>query len=208
MHPSIPAETTAKALRSTPLNRWRSPGLAISACVAAVCLGTPPARATGYLNDPATWSGATPCPNASGCVDSFGGGSYEIGGPETTGQFTITSPTATVDTFISFNYSFEPSDLSLASGGYSLDGSTYIPLSIVQDSSTGPLLLTAGNSFSFRLNNSGEQPILGVSNFNATGVPAPLPLLGAAAAFGAIRRRRATLRLRQSSAPQAASRHQ
>lgn len=192
MNPPKLVEIHAKML----LSHWRSPGMVISACVAAACLVTVPARATGFLNDLSSWSGATACPSSSGCVDSLGSGIYDIGGTDADGQYIITSPAATVDTFISFDYSFEPSP-DLASAGYSLDGSTYTLLDISQTSSIGPLLLTSGNSFSFRLTNNNEQPILGVSNFNSTPVPAPVPLLGGAAAFGWIRRRRSQLKARQ-----------
>lgn len=183
------------------------PGVVSAACVAASCLIAVPARATGFLDDLSTWTGATPCPSTSGCVDSLGSRSYDIGGTDAVGQYTITSPIATTDTFFSFGYSFEPSDPDLASAGYSLDGLTYIPLGVAQSSSIGPLLLTSGNSFSFRLTNSGELPLLAVSNFNTTNeVPAPLTALGAVAAFRASRRLRArTLRLRYALAEQDSS---
>jgi hypothetical protein len=194
MNPPKLAEIHTKMLFS----RWRSPGMVISACVAAACLVTVPARATGFLNDLSSWSGATACTSSSGCVDSLGSGNYDIGGTDAVGQYIITSPAATIDTLIGFDYSFEPLNPSLASAGYSLDGSTYTLLAVSQTSSIGPLLLTSGNSFSFRLTNSGEQPILGVSNFNSTPVPAPVPALGAVVAFRASRRLRAcSLRLRE-----------
>jgi hypothetical protein len=197
MNPLTPVMTNTKPLCKGTFSRWRSPGAALSACVAVACMGSLPARALDFLNNPSSWSGATQCPNPSGCVDDIGSGSYDIGGNESSGQYSITSPTATIDTFISFNYSFEPSDPSLSSAAFSLDGTTYTLLAASQSSASGPLLLTSGNSFSFRLINSGEQPILGLSNFSATPVPAPLPLLGGAATFGWIRRRRSQLKARQ-----------
>jgi hypothetical protein len=198
MSTSMPAATNAKPLGRGNPRRWRPPGLAFSGCVAVACLASLPARASGFLDDPATWTNATPCTEEvlSNCVFSDNR-VYDIGGSDSPGIYTITSPTATIDTFISFDYSFDPADPSLALAGYSLDGSTYTLLAASQTSSIGPLLLTSGNSFSFRLTNSGEQPILGVSNFNSSPVPAPVPLLGGAAAFGWIRRRRSQLKARQ-----------
>jgi hypothetical protein len=197
MNSSKPVVINIKPLCSGTFSRWRSPEVALSACMAVACLGILPARAVDFLNNPSTWTGANPCPNSSGCVDDVGGGSYDIGGNESTGQYSITSPTAAIDTFISFNYTFEPSDPSLSSAAFSLDGTIYTLLAASQSSASGPLLLTSGNSFSFRLINNGEQPILGLSNFSATPVPAPLPLLGGAATFGWIRRRRSQLKARQ-----------
>lgn len=195
------ALTHLKSACMPTFSRWRSPGLALSACVAVACLGSVPARAVAYLDDPSTWVNATSCPvvDPKNCVESLGGGSYDILGADAAGNYTITSPTATIDTFISFSYTFDPFDSSLASAEYSLDsGSTYTALAVAANSaSITPVLLTSGNTFSFRLINSGEQPLLGLTNFNATPVPAPLPLLGAGAAFGWIRRRRSQLKARQ-----------
>ena len=65
------------------------------------------------------------------------------------------------------------------------------------------LTLASGQYLRFGIDNNDTAGDLTISNFNATevpaeGVPAPLSALGAGAAFGWIRRRRAQLKARQS----------
>jgi len=158
-----------------------------------------PTGATGFT-DISTWSGATPCsePTTVSCVFQHGDGDdYDVFGTSPdTGTYVITSQTASSEAYISFYYNFEPAT-GLALAEYSVDGSIFTSLPPALHASAGPIVLAAGQSFSFRLINSGEQPILGISDFSSTPVPAPLPFLGAAASFGWIRARRAVLRARQ-----------
>lgn len=159
-----------------------------------------PAGATGF-SDISTWSGATPCSETivASCVAQPGEGhDYDVAGTSPdTGTYVITSQIASSAAYIRFSYSFEPVNTSLALAEYSVDGSIFTSLPPALHASAGPIVLAAGQSFSFRVINSGEQPILGISDFSSTPVPAPLPFLGAAASFGWIRARRAVLRARQ-----------
>ena len=205
MIPSKPDLTHLKPPSGRTFSLWRSAGVALSAGVAAVCLSSLPARAVSLLGDPSTWTNANACDAVllieSSCVDDIWGGDYDIAGTDAPGTYTITSPTATIDTFISFNYTFDP-EPGLAIAGYILNGGIFTPLDASLSSSTGPLLLNSGSSFSFELTNNGEQPLLGLSSFTATpvpvpaptDVPGPLPLLGVVIAFGWIRRLRARCR--------------
>lgn len=179
---------------------WPKPSVLTSLAVLGLNLILLPAKATGF-SDISTWSGATPCSETvvSSCVADPGEGhDYDIAGTSPgTGMYVITSQTSTVESNISFSYSFEATNTSLALAQYSTNGSVFTSLPPALNGSPGLIILASGQSFSFRLINSGEQPILGISNFSSTPVPAPLPFLGAAASFGWIRVRRAVLKARQ-----------
>lgn len=180
----------------------RLPSRPSSLTLAAIALASLalPARATGFL-DLSTWSGATPCSESvtASCVAQPGEGhDYDVAGTDSDpGTYVITSASTSQPVYVGFSSSFEPANSSLSTAQYSTDGSLFIDLPIGVNVSSGPILVAAGQSFSFRLLNSGEQPILGISDFSSTPVPAPLPFLGAAASFGWIRARRAVLRARQ-----------
>jgi hypothetical protein len=186
--------------------------IATLAGVTAICLGTLPSQAAGF-NDLSTWTNATPCSGlVYNCVATDQGQEfdYDIVGPEEAGVYTITSPvySTTQSVYVSFQYGFGPSSPSRASAAYSVDGTNYTALNVSTSENLSSIPLAANQSFSFRVNNSGEQPVLGVINFNTAEVPAPLPILGVAAIHGSIRRRRAAMRLRKALAARAATKSQ
>jgi hypothetical protein len=92
---------------------------------------------------------------------------------------------------VSFTYLFDPAN-TFQSAYYSVGGQQF-PLS-PSIGSTINFGLSPGDQLSFIISSedSADPAFLTVTNFEA--VPAPLPLLGGAAAFGWIRRRRAVLR--------------
>ncbi|MBM5818450.1 MAG: hypothetical protein FJ083_18370 [Cyanobacteria bacterium K_Offshore_surface_m2_239] len=123
----------------------------------------------------------------------------DIAGNETSSlpnTYEITSPPTLEPIYVSFNYGFSPTTLG-ALAEFRAGGTPYQSLSPAQLTAVGPVFLATGQSFSFRLTNDGEQPILGINDFSSTPVPIPLPILGSAAAFGWIRRRRSRLMERQ-----------
>jgi MYXO-CTERM domain-containing protein len=107
------------------------------------------------------------------------------------GADTWTSSSADQDYTISFSFNFDNYD-STAFGFYQISGSNAIALTSSGDFFN--LALLGGQSLTFGVENEDGFGDLAISNFSATPVPAPLPLLGAGAAFGWIRRRRAQLR--------------
>jgi len=161
-----------------------------------------PAGATGFLDgDLSSWSGASICSAPpSSCVEGLGSNKYDVFGSSSYGSsYVITSQAASVAQAISFKYSFDGLG-GLASFKYSVDsGNTYQDLASTGEGqfvSVYNVPLDMGKTVKFELSNNGTDPIATVSDFK--GVPAPLPVLGAGAAFGWIRRRRAQLKAHQS----------
>lgn len=202
-HPNpIPVRSIVDSSRS----RWFVPqpvGFTASVGMTALLLGISlPAGATGFLDgDLSSWSGASTCSAPpSNCVDGLGGNAYDIFGSSSNGSsYVITSQQATVAQEISFKYSFDGLG-GVASFKYSVDsGNTYQDLASTGEGQFAEVYnvpLHMGKSVKFELSNNGMDPIATVSDF--TGVPAPLSALGAGAAFGWIRRRRAQLKAHQS----------
>lgn len=103
----------------------------------------------------------------------------------------------TTPTFISFAWSFSELNSSGTTTPFYIINGIETPLSGISGT-VSPVTLNAGSALTFGITNGvGDAGDLTISNFNATPVPAPLPVLGAAATFGWIRRRRAQLKARQ-----------
>jgi hypothetical protein len=202
-HPSpIPVRSIVDSSKS----RWfvlQPVGLMASVGMTALLLGISlPAGATGFLDgDLSSWSGASTCSvPPSNCVDGLGGNAYDVFGSSSNGSsYVITSQQAAVAQAISFKYSFDGLG-GLASFKYSVDsGNTYQDLASTGEGQFAEVYnvpLDTGKSVQFELSNNGTDPIATVSDLK--GVPAPLPVLGAGATFGWIRRRRAQLKGHQS----------
>jgi hypothetical protein len=209
-----PATYFNPAPRSLNLGKLRGLALKVTgitalAGVTAICPGTLPSQAAGF-NDLSSWTNATPCSGSLvyNCVATDSPDyNYEIAGPEAAGVYTIESPvySTSQSVYVSFQYGLGATTPSRVLAEYSVDGTNYNALAISPSASSPSILLAANQTFSFRLTNFEEQPILGVSNFNTAEVPAPLPILGVAAIHGSIRRRRAAIRLRKASAARAAT---
>jgi hypothetical protein len=173
---------------------------------AALLLGGSEARATGFL-DLSSWNGAAAC-GTENCVETdTSNQEYIIAGPgepnNYTGDYIISQKYSdTEDVFVKFNYLFNPSPSAsgfLSSAFYST-GEDYIPLEgSAQYQSVSRIYLPKTQSFFFKVTSAGEPSLLTVQDLQAEGVPAPLSALGAGAAFGWIRRRRAQLKAHQSS---------
>jgi hypothetical protein len=115
------------------------------------------------------------------------------------GTDTFTSGITNQPYIVSFDYSFVPDEDTSVNAfyqicGVSCDEETQLGLL----NSNANITVDTGKSLRFGINNVGGGGDLTISNFNAEGVPAPLSALGAGAAFGWIRRRRAQLKAHQS----------
>jgi MYXO-CTERM domain-containing protein len=177
--------------------------LATSLSVAA----PPAARAVSFTDgdtttNPFYYDPSAPAPNSSWTLTD--GGLAEAAvllvNPTTVrfessgeGTDTWTSGIADQEYGISFGYNFDQLE-GFPDAYYQIASNSIIALT---GSGTINTTLLAGQTFSFGIINNGGLGDLTISNFNATPVPAPLPLLGAGAAFGWIRRRRAQLKARQ-----------
>lgn len=106
-----------------------------------------------------------------------------------------TSAAVTTPTFISFDWEFEElSGIGTSTPFYTINGvQTYFSGT---NGSINSVMLNNGSTLSFGITNVDGFGDLTISSFDATPVdatpvPAPLPMLGAGAAFGWIRKRRA-----------------
>lgn len=197
-------------------SHWRGLLLGRLAAPAAVALlsalGTAPARAAGFL-DPGpfgqnAWTGSaelsTPCPSAdpASCYSFSSNTSLFLASAASTVS-TLTSGTLSDGGPISFTYTFDPLYPS-QTAYYTIGGQTF-----ALDPSMGSTIqftAQANDQLSFGIDSSSDSDaaFLSITNFSYTAVPAPLPLLGAGAAFGWIRRRRAVLRANAAAAATAA----
>lgn len=107
----------------------------------------------------------------------------------------------TTDAAISFNYLFETGDTSDSDKGFfAINGNKNVGFQTSTSSESGSYdfsNLKSGDVISFGVlsqNNTGTPGYLTISNLNFTEVPAPLPLMGAAAAFGWSRRLRSRIK--------------
>lgn len=174
----------------------KASGFSATAAMSIICSVALPSKASTFL-DLSTWTGAINCNEeiTARCVSQeLPDYDYTILGEEgqASADYIITSPiySAQAFTYVKFNYSFSGTNSDRRA--FYNAGSGYQEI-YPGTSSIGGIYLPANTSFSFKLTSvDGQKPGLGVSNFE--GVPAPVPLFGAAAAFGAIRRRRAALR--------------
>lgn len=172
------------------------------------------ARAVGFIEQTAAtnpfhfdnWTGAQSCPypgESPGCYEDLLNSSFLLAGePGITTTWTLLLSSNSTPYEIKFTLAFnDPLNVS-GYGFYEQKQGTNLIAGGVEDyvlpggSISRTIILQPGQSFSFGVNNGvGDDPqIMNVSGFDATPVPAPLPLLGAGAAFGFIRRRRALLR--------------
>ena len=145
---------------------------------------------------------STPCDPEKGlCVSATSTSSAVIAGsgdPNTTTSWT--SAAASTPYFISFDWEFaELSDNGTSTPFYTINGITTNLVGTI--GSINSVTLNGGSTLTFGITNVDGFGDLTISNFDATfdatPVPAPLPLLGAAATFGWIRKRRAQLKARQ-----------
>jgi len=139
-----------------------------------------------------------PCIPINGlCVSNLSTSSVLIAGSgESNTTTSWTSSAASTPSFISFDWEFaELSDNGTSTPFYTINGNM---TSLAGTSgSINSVTLNDGSTLTFGITNVDGFGDLTISNFDATPVPAPLPLLGAAATFGWIRKRRAQLKARQ-----------
>jgi hypothetical protein len=205
---SIQTSSALQAPRSA-LQRCLS-WLAASPLAVGLCLAAAPsAQAASFTN---------PNDNSNPFLYSkwtlFSGGSDPLASVtqpgDTSTSFLFESSGVSIDTFtsgttnqpysISFSYLFNPDDSSSSYAFYQICGASCdveTPLGI--ENSTASITVDTDKSLRFGINNVDGGGNLTISNFDAEGVPAPLSALGAGAAFGWIRRRRAQLKAHQSS---------
>jgi hypothetical protein len=174
--------------------------------LSAIATSAPAGHASGFLNlDSGSWTGALECPipgESLNCVENITASTVTLVGPDAENSFIsyISQPVPVGDPgyTISFDYVFDAFPFQEA---FYMVGSQSFTLDPTDDfsSSIDSVLLPPGQSFSFRVGNTDtlEFALLDISNFTATPVPGPLPLLGAAAAFRWSRR----LRTRTKTAP-------
>ena len=187
----------------SPLRPLRQP---LARFLAPVGLGlvlhSAPVQASGFL-DPGpfnknSWSSVPsldtcPAEDPASCFQFSSNTSMFIASaPSTTTTFTSgQTPPEEQDVMVSFTYSFEPAN-PFQSASYTVGAQTF-PLPV---SNGTPLVfwLNPGDQLAFNIysEDSADPAFLSITNFSS--VPAPLPVLGGAVAFGWIRRRRAFLR--------------
>lgn len=161
-----------------------------------------PVHASGFLDpgpfNQSNWSGSptlTACPieDPVGCYTFASNTSLFIASvPSATTTFSAGPiPQNASSVLVSFTYAFEPAN-NFQSAYYSIGTQQYsLSPSLGSTINFG---LQSGDQLAFVISSdeSAEPAFLTITQFEA--VPAPLPLLGGAAAFGWIRRRRAFLR--------------
>lgn len=186
-----------------PLRMLRRPlGRLLAPLSLGLVLQSAPVQASGFFEpgpfNENSWSSVpslTTCPaeDPASCFKFSSNTSMFIASaPSTTTTFTSgQTPLAGLRTMVSFTYSFEPAN-AFQSAGYTVGAQTFL----LPASNGTPLLfwLNPGDQLAFDIfsQDSADPAFLSITNFSA--VPAPLPVLGGAAAFGWIRRRRAYLR--------------
>jgi hypothetical protein len=183
--------------------------LAISLALSLSSLASPPVQAAGFLDLNNGWTGAAVCgPGQFGCVENLTSTTVSlIGLEQATSQLAYVSQAVPSGNpgyqSISFNYSFAAQPFQDAF--YTFAGNL-----IVLPSTGGSLsqviipgVLGPGQTIAFGVANGPTSDFaqlditnFSYSNFSNAAVPAPLPLLGAGAAFASIRRRRAILQAR------------
>lgn len=158
----------------------------------------PPAQASGFMTDggPFEVQAGDQCagPEDYGCVEVATGEAMELWSYDTSGtEMTWISQAVTSPYIVNFVLSFAAEGESRAF--YQVGNGDRNEFSFLESSSF-TVSLNTNETLTFGVaNNSTSNPQqLSVGSFEATAVPAPLPLLGAGAAFGIIRRRRARLR--------------
>ena len=209
---SIQTSSALQAPRSA-LQRCLS-WLAVTPLAVGLCLAAPPDAQAVSFTDPN--DNSNPFLYSNWSLLSGGSESASVTQPgNTSTSFLFSSSGAGADTFTSgqtsipynivFNYTFNPVtdlDVTPASAYYQICGTSDCS-SVFSSGNLGSTgvesVEVASNQYlRFGINNNDTAGDLTISNFNAEGVPAPLPALGAGAAFGWIRRRRAQLKAHQS----------
>jgi len=143
-----------------------------------------------------------------GSADGFDGGANTSGASTTDRTTTWKLVNTGLPAYVSFTWLFSNGDDNTDIASYLIDNSDLIGNSetILSDVPTGiaaqiaNLTVASNSSIAFRVrtaDNSGNPGILSITNFEAVPVPAPLPLLGVAAAFGFSRKLRKRIRGRQ-----------
>lgn len=139
-----------------------------------------------------------------GSAESYAGGENAVGATTTNRSSTFSVVNGGVPVFLGFDWLFTaPDGNNTDVASYLIgDGSTVVETVLSSSSTTvastiSGLVLPANGSIAFRVmtDNQGDPGILSITNFNATPVPGPLPILGAAASFRLRRRLRQRLRL-------------
>lgn len=139
---------------------------------------------------------STPCvPEKGLCVSNLSTSSVLIAGSGKSNTTTSwTSAAASTPSFISFDWAFAEQD-GISSPFYTINGNKTILSGI--SGSINSVKLNDGSTLIFGITNETGYGDLTISNFDATPVPAPLPLLGAGAAFEWSRRLRARIKAHQ-----------
>lgn len=157
--------------------------------------GNAPAQATGFL-DTSTLSNQCSSDTDLGCVNVINSTSFTLYGKDSYDTTTSTGFAAQSSPYtVAFNYSFNRESGQTAF--YSIDG---IESPLNDPSGSSSFTVQNNQTLAFGVN-SGQNLTpaeLEIKNFQTEGVPAPLSALGAGAAFGWIRRRRAQLKAQQS----------
>jgi len=178
--------------------------LAVGLCLAAA----PSAQAASFTNpndnsNPFLYSnwtllsgGSDPLASVTQPGDTSTSFLFESSG---VGIDTFTSGTTNQPYIVSFDYIFDPDADSAATAFYQICGASCdVETTLGLENSTANITVDTDKSLRFGIKNDDGGGDLTISNFDAEGVPAPLPALGAGAAFGWIRRRRAQLKAHQS----------
>lgn len=190
----------------------------VAAGFAALVIVAGPARAmTGFSGpfDPGNWTQVTEGDSVidtSGAPASISLTSANNGvaapGIEQNADFTITAPQAAQVLFAWAYETSDPDGPEFDPFGYLLNGA-FVQLTDdggpPQQSGSTSFPVMAGDVFGFRQNSEDSRfgpatTVVRDFHFRASAVPAPLPVLGAAAAFGCSRRIRRRLRLRSAPA--------
>jgi len=137
-----------------------------------------------------------------GSADGFDGGANTSGASTTDRTTTFQLVNIGLPAYVSFKWLFSNGEDNTDIASYFIGNSETIlseaPTSIAAQIAS--LTVASNGSIAFRVrttDNIGNPGILSITNFEAVPVPAPLPLLGVAAAFGWSRKLRKRIRGRQ-----------
>jgi hypothetical protein len=134
-----------------------------------------------------------------GSADSFDGGANTSGAPTTDRTTTWKLVNTGLPAYVSFKWLFSNGEDNTDIASY-LIGTSETILSDVPSVIASPIVnltIASNSSIAFRVrttDNSGNPASLSITNFDAVPVPAPLPLLGVAVAFGWSRKLRRRLK--------------
>lgn len=152
---------------------------------------------SGWQSNPST-PGACPDATTTSCYSSLTASSIDLIGPESisppsTYQYSYSLPTGSSAQRVSFNYNFDPSGNFDSTGSYRLGSNPAVNL--IGSGSVPTFVWNPGETLFFsvaQVSDASWAGTLSISSFSSTDdtpasstpVPAPLPLFGAASAFG------------------------